>query len=335
MLRRSLLGLAACALLAVLDHVDILPAMRETTKEALVRSPPPHASRVIYTGARMARFAASMMRAVASLALAGVAGCAVPVAAGLEEGDANRVVVALDQAGIDAAKEFDPTAEGRFRVTVPRDDSSRALGVMAEEQLPRAKTHGLLEAADRGQLVPSQAAEHAQLVAGLAGELERTLGTIEGVLSARVHMNLPARDALRDGPPLKATASVLVEHRGTTPPLAAESVQRLVAGGAPNLTPSDVVVVFVPHPARPAGVRADVAHVGPIAVARGSMNTLKIALASLVLLVLALAAATLALYAKVARLGRERAESERNAVRGAPQGPRAAMSVRPGPGPQS
>src|SRR3954466_14100333 len=127
-----------------------------------------------------------------------LAGCAVPVAAGLDEGDANRVVVALDQAGIDASKEADPATEGRFRVTVPRDDSSRALATMADEQLPRAKSHGLLEAADRGQLVPSQAAEHAQLVLGLSGELERTLGSVDGVLSARVHMNLPFRDALRD-----------------------------------------------------------------------------------------------------------------------------------------
>jgi type III secretion protein J len=285
----------------------------------------------------MGRFAAGMTKAVrvrelAALAtLVSLAGCAVPVAAGLEEGDANRVVVALDQAGIDAAKEADPAVEGRFRVTVPRDESSRALATMADEQLPRAKTRGVLEAADRGQLVPSQAAEHAQLVAGLSGDLERTLGNLEGVLSARVHLNLPARDALRDGPPSRATASVLVEHRGTTPPLTPDSVQRLVAGGAPSLAPSDVVVVFVPHPARPAGVRSDVAHVGPIAVARSSMNTLKIALASLVLLVLALAGATLALYAKVARLGRERAESERSLARGAPQGRTGAMSVRPGP----
>ena len=285
----------------------------------------------------MGHFTAAWMRSarlVALVGLAALAGCAVPVAAGLEEGDANRVVVALDQAGIDAAKEADPAVEGRFRVIVPRDDSSRALATMADEQLPRTKTRGLLEAADRGQLVPSQAAEHAQLVAGLSGELERTLGNLEGVLSARVHMNLPPRDALRDGPPAKATASVLVEHRGTTPPLTSESVQRLVAGGAPSLATSDVVVVFVPHPARPAGVRADVAHVGPIAVARSSMNTLKIALASLVLLVLALAAATLALYAKVARLGRERAESERAAVAGSAARGRAAsgaMSVRPGP----
>lgn len=253
----------------------------------------------------MRRFAAIV------LVLATLTGCAVPVAAGLEELDANRVVVALDQAGIDATKEADPAVEGHFRVTVARDDASRALATMADEQLPREKSRGLLEAADRGQLVPSQAAEHAQLVAGLSGDLERSLAGIEGVLSARVHLNLPPRDALRDGPPSKATASVLIEHRGTTPPVAPESVQRIVAGGAPGLTPADVAVVLIAHAARPAGERPDVAHVGPIAVARGSMTTLKIALASLVLVVLALAAATLGLYAKIARLRREQADAER------------------------
>jgi type III secretion protein J len=264
-----------------------------------------------------------------ALALAGLAGCAVPVAAGLEEGDANRVVVALDQAGIDAAKEADPGVEGRFRVSVPHDDAARALATMADEQLPRTRSRGLLEAAARGQLGPSQAAEHAQLVAGLSGELERTLANGEGVLAARVHLNLPPRDGLRDGPVPKATASVLVEHRGTTPPLAPESVQRLVAGGAAGLAPADVVVVFVPHAARPAGARTEVAHVGPIAVARGSMATLKIALASLVLVVLALAGATLALYAKIARIRREQTEADR--ARAAP--PRAtSVSVRPGTG---
>jgi len=233
-------------------------------------------------------------------------GCAVPVAAALDEPDANRVIVALDQSGIDATKEVDPVTEGKFRVTVARDDVGRALATLREEELPRPKARGVLDAADRGQLVPSQAAEHAQLVAGLGGELEKTLGGIDGVLAARVHLNLPVRDALRDGPPPKATASVLIEHRGTTPPLALESIQRLVAGGAPGVVPADVAVVFVPRPARAGGGRTDLAHVGPITVARGSMNTLKGAFAGLAVLVLALAAATLALWSKTARMRRER-----------------------------
>lgn len=242
------------------------------------------------------------MRAlVVALALT-AAGCAVPVATALDEPEANRVVVALDQAGIDATKEADPTSEGKFRVTVPRDDAARALVTMRDEELPRPPTKGILEAEDRGQLVPSQASEHARLVAGLAGELEKSLSAVDGVLVARVHLNLPAREPLRDGPPGKATASVLLEHRGATPPIAVESVQRLVAGGAPGLSPADVTVVSISRPARATPARGELAHVGPITVARASMTTLKISFAALVLVIVALTAATLALYAKLARL---------------------------------
>jgi type III secretion protein J len=242
-------------------------------------------------------------------------GCAVAVAGGLDEGDANRVVVALDQAGIDATKEVDPTVEGKFRVTVLRDDAARALGTMAEDQLPRPKVRGVLEAADRGQLVPSQAAEHAQLIVGLSGELERTLGNVDGVLSARVHLNLPPKDSLREGPSPKATASVLLEHRGTTPPLPTESIQDLVAGGAPSLASSDVVVVFVPHATRQTLGRAEIVHVGPIAVARGSSSVLKIACAVVVLVILAFGALSLALYMKLLRVRRELEEGVAHATR--------------------
>lgn len=261
------------------------------------------------------------MRAPAAVFLAGLApfaafalGCATPVAAALDEPDANRVVVALDQAGIAAEKEADPQAEGKFKVMVPRDDAARALATMRDEELPRAKTKGVLDAADRGQLVPSQAAEHAQLVAGLAGDLEHTLLAVDGVLAARVHLNLPARDALRDAPHPKATASVLVEHRGTTPPLAPESIQKLVAGGAPGLAPNDVAVVFTARTSRPTAARSDLAHVGPITVARTSVLTLKGALAALVVLVLGFAAATLLLYTRVSKLLRERDAQPNNAL---------------------
>jgi type III secretion protein J len=272
------------------------------------------------------------MRAAALAFAVVLAGCAVPVAGGLDEPEANRVVVALDQAGIDAQKEADPAAEAKYRVMVPRDDSARALATMADEQLPRPKAHGVLDATNTGQLVPSQASEHAQLVAGLAGDLERTLSDAPGVLAARVHLNVPARDPLREGPAPKATASVLVEHRGLAPPMAAESIQRLVAGGAPGLAPADVTVVFVPRPARAGGSRVDMGHVGPIAVARGSVLMLKGALAALGAIVIALAAAALGLYSRLARLRRERDEAQTAAARAAAPPPRTvppgAMSVR-------
>jgi type III secretion protein J len=232
-------------------------------------------------------------------------GCTVPVAAALDEPDANRVVVALDQAGIEASKESDPGTENKYRVLVSRDDVSRALATLHEEELPRAKPRQILDAAGSSPLLPSQASEHAQLVAGLSGELEKTLSGLDGVLTARVHLSIPAREPLRDGPAARPTGSVLLEYRGTSSPISTESVQRLVAGGAPGLAPSDVAVVLLPRPTRPASARSDLARVGPLSVARGSVLTLKVLLSALSLLILALAGATLALWTQRIRQRRE------------------------------
>lgn len=232
----------------------------------------------------------------------GLGACSVPVAAALDEGDANRILVALDKSRVDATKEADPTAEGKFRVTVTRDDTARALTVLRDEELPRPRPSGVLDAVGKGALVPSQAAEHAQYVAGLAGDLERTLQSVDGVLSARVHLNVQAPDPLHDAPPAKTTASVLLEHRGASPPLASEAVQRLVAGGISGLAPADVAVVLVSRAAPAPTSESSLGHVGPIAVARGSMRALQASLIGLMALVAGLAAATLALYVRMARL---------------------------------
>jgi type III secretion protein J len=235
-------------------------------------------------------------------------GCSVPVAASLDEDDANRIVLALDHANIDATKEVDPAAEGKVRVVVARDDVARALAAMRDEELPRPKPAGVLDSMDKGALVPSQAAEHAQYVAGVAGDLERTLESVDGVLGARVHLNLPQTDVLRDAPQPKTTASVLVAHRGATPPLTIEAVQKIIAGGISGLAPQDVQVVMVARPAPAARGETQLAHVGPIAVARGSVRMLQGTLGGLVVLVGALALIALVLFV---RLGRARESAEK------------------------
>jgi type III secretion protein J len=250
----------------------------------------------------------SLSLALFALALSA---CAVPVAGALDDNEANRVVVALDRASVDAMKEPDPASEGRWRVLVARDDVARALSTMRDEELPRAAPAGVLEAVGKGSLVPSEAAEHAQLVAGIAGDLERSLEGIDGVLRARVHLNVPSPSPLREAAPPHGSASVLVAHRGSTPPISADSVQRLVAGGVAGLLPTDVAVVMVSRaaPARPAA-DTSLGHVGPIAVARTSLRLLQGALVALVALVAILAGATLVLNARLSRARGELAQQK-------------------------
>jgi type III secretion protein J len=238
---------------------------------------------------------------VSSFSVLVVTGCTVPVAGGLEEGQANRVVLALDRAGVGAEKEVDPAAEGRFRVLVERDEAPRAITAMRAEDLPSPPSSGLLDAMGKGALLPSRLAEHAQFLAGLSGELERTLLAVEGMLSARVHVSIPEADPLREGPRVKATASVLLQHRGATPPIDVHEVKRIVAGAAPGLAPDDVAVVMVPRPGGNAAERA-LSRLGPITATRGSVALLRLVTAGVVIVDLALVVAVLLLWSRLRRL---------------------------------
>jgi type III secretion protein J len=223
------------------------------------------------------------------------AGCTVPVAGSLDEGQANRIVIALDRAGVGAEKEIDPAAEGHYRVVVERDEAPRAITAMRAEDLPSPASPGLLDSLGKGALLPSRLAEHAHFLAGLSGELERTLLAIEGMLSARVHVSIPQVDPLREGPRAKATASVLLQHRGATPPIDSHEVKRIVAGAAPGLAPEDVAVVMVPRPAGAAADRA-LSRLGPITATRSSVSLLRMVTAGIVIIDVALVVAVLVLW---------------------------------------
>lgn len=238
------------------------------------------------------------------------AGCSVPVANGLDEPQANRVVVALDHAGIGAEKEVDPASEGRFRVMVERDEAARALAAMREEDLPAPPMSGVLDSMGKGSIVPSQLAERAQYVAGLSGELEHTLRGIDGVLAARVHLSIPERDPLAEGAPLRPTASVLVKHRGATPPIDPNDIRRLVAGAAPGLAPDDVAVVMLPHPIAALPPDRQLSHLGPITATRGSIGWLRAGIVVSALTYIALLGALLAVWTRLRKLRAEVADEE-------------------------
>lgn len=234
--------------------------------------------------------------------LAGLAlGCSVPIAANLDEGDANQAIVLLEQSGVGADKEPDPDQEGRWQVSVPREESSLAIGLLAQENLPPRASPGVLEALGQGGIVPSRMAEHARWIAGVAGDLERSLRTVDGVLSARVHLAVPPKDLVPGvTEPGRSTASVLVRHRGVTPPIATGEVQQLVAGAVAGLAPDQVNVVLATTPKARAAER-EMLRFGPITVTRGSALTLRFAAALVAILNIALVSAVVLLWKKLRR----------------------------------
>ncbi len=241
-------------------------------------------------------------------------GCAVPVAADLDEPGANRVVVVLESRGVVSDKEADPTAEGRWRVMVARDDASAAITALTQESLPTPESPGVLESIGQGGLVPSRSSEHARLVAGTAGELERSLRQVDGVLGVRVHLAVTSADPLDiGGTPEPPSASVLLRHRGATPPIAPEEVQRLVAGAVPKLEVARVAVVATSVPAPPQSPERELARFGPVTTTRSSLLPLRAGVGVAILLNLSLFAL---LWFVAMQLRRTRAELEQARAQG-------------------
>jgi len=179
---------------------------------------------------------------------------------GLDERSANEVLVALDEAGLAAAKVREDGPDGGYRVEVPAGDAPRAHRLLAERELPRARAAGFEEVFARGSMVPTPAEEHARWSHALAGELARSIESLDGVLEARVHLGLPLADPLRPEASPAPRAAVLVKCRpsGCEALHALEGgLRALVAGAAEGLEPGAVSLVIAPGaapspPARPA-----------------------------------------------------------------------------------
>ena len=164
-------------------------------------------------------------------------------------------------------------------------------------------------------MVPSRASEQAKFVAGVAGELERSLRTLDGVLSVRVHLAVPVQDALSpDQQPTQPSASVLLRHRGAEPPIATADVQRLVAGAVPGLSAAQVAVVALPVPEAGRPNERELSRFGPVTVTRGSVFPLRSIVGSALLLNLCLLAALIWGWARARRaetsLAEQRTEAE-------------------------
>jgi type III secretion system YscJ/HrcJ family lipoprotein len=262
---------------------------------------------------------ATSRRILAGIALVALAtGCTVPIAVGLDESDANRAIVALEKNGVAADKERDPDSEGHWRVSVARDDASSAAVVLSSESLPPPASPGVLDTLGQGSIVPSRSSEQAKFVTGVAGDLERSLRSLDGVVSVRVHLAVPVQDSLApDEAPVSPSASVLLRHRGAAPPISNGDVQRLVAGAVPGLVPAQVTVVAltVPTPTRPA--ERELSRFGPVTVTRSSVFPLRSIVGGALFLNLGLLGALILVWARARRAESGLAEQRAAETQGA------------------
>ena len=174
-----------------------------------------------------------------ALALAGRGGTQwEPLFTRLDPADAAAIVGQLEEQGVPFQ-----LAEGGQAILVPAEAVDRLRLDLAAQGLPREGTVGL-ELMERMPMGATEFERQVQYLRGLQGELARTIGRLEGVEAARVHVVLPEESPFV-GERRPATAAVLVQLKpgAELGPEQVRSIMHLVASAVEGLKPEDVTVV--------------------------------------------------------------------------------------------
>ena len=133
---------------------------------------------------------------------------------------------------------------GGAQILVPSEDVLNLRMTLASNGLPGGGSMGYELFDKSSSLGTTNFVQNVNLVRALEGELSRTIGSIQGVNGARVHLVLPRRE-LFSRSRQKPSASVVLQLLGGGR-LAREQVlaiQHLVAAAVPQLTPEGVAIL--------------------------------------------------------------------------------------------
>lgn len=129
---------------------------------------------------------------------------------GLPERQANLVMAALIDAGIDCHKS--PGDEGTWNVTVAESRFADAVNLLEQKGLPRRSFNGVAEVFKKTGMISSPTEERIRFMDALAQDLSRTISGIDGVVDARVHVVLPENDPFARNT-LPSSAAVAIRSR--------------------------------------------------------------------------------------------------------------------------
>lgn len=152
--------------------------------------------------------------------------------------EASEITTNLSQAGIKYSAQGDGSV-----IMVNRDDVARARMMLASKGLPTSGSVGYEIFDNAPALGQTELVQNIEQQRALEGELARTIRTLRGISSARVHLVMPKRELFQetaDAP----TASVVLGLSGSDlTPDQVSAIRNLIAGAVPDLKADNVTVV--------------------------------------------------------------------------------------------
>lgn len=155
---------------------------------------------------------------------------------GLDPRDASQVTAKLDSMNV----AYEAKGDGGT-ILVPADQVTKLRMELASEDLPAAGIG--YEIFDKSDAFGTTAfVQNINRLRALEGELSRSINTIEGVESSRVHLVIPERQIF-SREEQNPSASVVLKTRGVLDRGQVSAIQHLVAAAVADLTPNHVAIV--------------------------------------------------------------------------------------------
>lgn len=192
-----------------------------------------------------------MKKVLLALMIVGLTACSVDLKQGLDERQADEILVALRERNINAKKEARiVNREPSYAVTTPRNTLAEAQRVLVILGLPREKMVGIEDICGKADaLIPSPSIDRCKFQLALQNEIKRALVSIDGIVDVKVNVNIPEKVALTDGKAQRPTAAVMLKYipdeKGLAP-FDEKKVREYVANSVDNLDFNDVSLLATP-----------------------------------------------------------------------------------------
>jgi len=177
------------------------------------------------------------------------------IVTGVEEREANLIVVFLESKGIKAEKMRASSGSPMggeqtapmFDIAVSANQAIEAMAVLNRNGLPRKQGTNLLDLFAKQGFMSSDKEETIRYQAGLAQQITNTILMIDGVIDASLQLSFPPEETgLGETSKSPITAAVYVKHQGVydDPNVHLENkIKRIVAGSVTGLDLSNVTVI--------------------------------------------------------------------------------------------
>lgn len=167
---------------------------------------------------------------------------------GLNQYDANVVLVALRERNIEATKLAVANRKNTtYNITVDKKHAKDALRILVYEQIPKNNRPGLREVYPPGSagLIPTKSDEQARLIMAQEGELEAMLKILPNVIDARVVLSLEQSSDIGRAPsPKSASVALTYKANNDEMPLSPNEIASLVSSAIDSLAMEKVMVVM-------------------------------------------------------------------------------------------